>query len=799
MTYDHRAIEKKWQEEWEQRGEHRVEDGAPNPYYALVEFPYPSGDGLHVGHLRSYTAMDIISRKRRMEGYSVLFPIGWDAFGLPAENYALKTGQHPRVTTERNITNFRRQLKESGFSFDWSREVSTSDPAYYRWTQWIFLQLLKHGLAYKATMPINWCTSCKIGLANEEVVSERCERCGGAVEKRDKSQWMLKITAYAEKLLAGLSDVDYIERAALQQQHWIGRRAGATIEFSISGTGERLAVFTTRADTLFGATYVVLAPEHPILETLQDTVTNWDDVAAYVHAARQKADMVRVAADAEKTGVDVQGICAINPVNGEELPVYVADYVLAHYGTGAIMAVPAHDQRDWDFAKQFGLPIRQVICPNYPEPTCPVLTEAYTGEGHLVASGDFTGQPSDSARAAILTSVNGVATVTYKLRDWVFSRQRYWGEPIPVIHCPACGVVAVPEDQLPVLLPDVEKYEPTEAGDSPLANVQDWVNTTCPSCKGPAQRETDVMPNWAGSSWYFLRYCDPKNDRVLADPAKLSHWMPVAWYNGGMEHTTLHLLYSRFWNIFLHDIGIVPVSEPYAKRTSHGIVLADGGAKMSKSKGNVVNPDALVAEWGADAVRVYEMFIGPFDQAVPWSTDGIVGVRRFLDRVWALFEISGGEAEHDVTRKLHQVIRKVTIDIEAMHFNTAVSAMMEFVNVCTKHGSIPTNELQTFIRVLAPFAPHLSEELWQQSGGGSASIFSTEWPTHDEDLAAEAMSTLVVQVHGKVRATLSVSVGLSEKEATTLAMADANVRKHLGGQAPKKTIFVPEKLVNFVL
>ncbi|MFH1099054.1 MAG: class I tRNA ligase family protein [Candidatus Uhrbacteria bacterium] len=1052
MRYDHKSIERKWQERWERDNAFTAQgDGARPKWYGLVEFPYPSGEGLHVGHLRSYTAMDIIARKRRMEGYDVLYPIGWDAFGLPAENYAIKTGRNPRDTTAENCANFRRQLKAMGFSFDWSREINTTDPAYYKWTQWIFLKLFEYGLAYKAEMPINWCPACRIGLANEEAIGGVCERCGGPVEKRNRRQWMLRITKYAEKLLAGLDTVDYIERAKVQQRNWIGRSEGATITFDIIADGSRtgsvaehprpssedlwavggpsfrvcpvgtrsvsfgatrprasVPIFTTRPDTLFGATYLVLAPEHPFIEQLltgEESPTpfnspsrgegekkddfpisqgegeleiisppptgrggeggwggieNADEVRTYIAAARRKTDIERTNEEKEKTGVELKGIRAINPANGEKIPIWIADYVLAHYGTGAIMAVPAHDERDFAFAQKYGLPIREVIngvgedfISSHRAGIKPAPTRAYTGGGILVASGKFTGMSFEEAKRAITEHVGGEMTVTYKLRDWVFSRQRYWGEPIPIVFCAECArastpsnspspgegekkknfptshwpapteasgeggqggvgigqtsnvngqasifeliagiphaIIPIPEDQLPVLLPEVEHYQPTDTGDSPLAGVTDWVNTKCPRCGGPAKRETDVMPNWAGSSWYYFAYLMRgawlstkehsyilQNVRMSSSDESLSmssyqdafrHWLPVDWYNGGMEHTTLHLLYSRFWNLFLHDIGVVPEREPYKKRTSHGLVLATDGEKMSKSRGNVVNPDEIIEKFGADVVRVYEMFIGPFDQPVPWSTDGLVGCRRFLEKVAALAErvdpderrggfytrpredikSSPTNTDNDhcaVERLLHRTIKKVTDDIEAMRFNTAVSALMILTNEFTsatggsasggKH-SISPDAYRTLLVLLSPFAPHLCEELWEelQRRGGfytrpredikssptaarhseprrkgqgeeshtivGGSVFAQPWPSYDPALIIEDEIDLVIQVNGKLRATIRVPADITEADATAHALVDANVMKHLAGKNPKKIIFVPGKLISIVV
>ncbi|MDO8463234.1 MAG: leucine--tRNA ligase [bacterium] len=850
--YDHGAMEERWQRVWNEQRAHAADDARGEEEYLLVEFPYPSGDGLHVGHLRSYTAMDVIARKHRMEGKNVLYPMGWDAFGLPAENYAIKTGEHPRVTTERNIANFKRQLMAAGFSFDWSREVNTTDPAYYRWTQWIFLKLLERGLAYKARVPINWCPSCKIGLANEEVVGGRCERCGGVVDKREKEQWMLKITAYAEQLLDGLHHVDYIEAAKAQQRNWIGRSEGANITFSVIASPGALvgakqswpstvnagiatsqtprndmviSVFTTRPDTLFGATFLVVSPE--LAQRWMDA--GWqasDDVRAYVAAARKVTDMDRAADAREKTGV-AAGITAVNPANGEEISVWVADYVLGSYGTGAIMAVPAHDERDFGFAQKYGLHITTVIArsESASDVAIPANEEVYTGDGLLTNSGAFDGMRSDEARAAITEAVGGTMTVTYKLRDWVFSRQRYWGEPIPVVFCAACGTVPVPEDQLPILLPEVERYEPTDTGESPLANIASFVNTNCPRCGGPAKRETDVMPNWAGSSWYFLAYAmhgelfprtpltgiaasrTPRNDRQGRwSQELLQHWLPVDWYNGGMEHTTLHLLYSRFWNLFLHDIGVVPVAEPYQKRTSHGMILAANGEKMSKSRGNVVNPDDIIAQYGADAVRLYEMFIGPFDQAVPWSTDGLKGCRRFLEKVWTyatgpIQHVVEEVSEKTLKRALHKTMKKVSEDIEAMRFNTAIAAMMEFMNLVARDprefaadGSPIRSD---FLRLLAPFAPHLAEELWEKLGN-KKSVLAHPWPHYDPTLIVDEEVNLVVQVNGKHRATIRVPAGTSEEDARARALGEANVRKHLGERDPVRVVFVPDKIVNFI-
>lgn len=790
MSYDHKAIDGKWQKRWDDAQAFVARDNDPREkFYVLVEFPYPSGAGLHVGHPRSYTALDIVARKKRMEGKNVLFPMGWDAFGLPAENYAIKTGNHPATFTQVNIDTFRRQLKSIGFSFDWSREFSTTDPAYYKWTQWMFLQFFKAGLAYKAEVAINWCPKDKCGLANEEVVAGACERCGTPVEKRMKSQWMIAITKYADRLIDDLATVDYLPKIKKQQEDWIGRSEGAEIDFKVahpeaSDDEGSLAVrvFTTRPDTVFGVTYVVLAPEHPLVATLTTDAAR-ADVEAYLASTAKKTDIERGDDTKEKTGV-FTGSFVTNPANGEKVPVWIADYVLGHYGTGAVMAVPQHDERDRVFAEKFGLPI--VDAP-------------------LVSFDDA------------VQKTGGKKTVQYKLRDWVFSRQRYWGEPIPLVYCEACaalppekggvggGWVAVPDEQLPVELPNVEKYEPTDDGESPLATIESFVHTECPQCGGPAVRETDTMPNWAGSSWYFLRYIDPKNDTAFASKEKLAYWTPVDLYNGGMEHTTLHLLYSRFWNKFLFDQGLVPTSEPYARRHSHGLIMAEDGRKMSKSWGNVVNPDDIVVAYGADTLRVYEMFMGPFEEPVPWSTNGVVGVRRFLDRVMRMGEMVGeGNADvtpplasSGVTRALHKTLAKITKDIEAFSFNTAVAAMMSFVNEVYAAGSILKDDLALFVRVLAPFAPHVANELWERLGmEGFAELQS--WPVADAALAADDEVTIAVQVNGKLRGTVTVPADIEEAELVATAKADANVAKHLITE-PKKTVVVKGRLVNFVL
>ncbi|MBN1271262.1 MAG: leucine--tRNA ligase [Candidatus Aminicenantes bacterium] len=803
--YNHKAIEKKWQKHWEENRIFSAKDFSDKPkYYCLIEFPYPSGDGLHVGHPRSYTALDIIARKKRMEGYNVLYPIGFDAFGLPTENYAIKKKIHPKIITERNIATFTRQLKELGFSFDWERMVITADPSYYKWTQWIFLKLFEKGLAYKDNIPINWCLSCKIGLANEEVVNGRCERCGGPVEKRNKEQWMLKITAYAQRLIDDLNGVEYLDKIMKQQINWIGRSDGADIKFSIQGGKEALKVFTTRPDTLFGATYMVLAPEHALVEKIT-TKEHKEAVSQYVEAAKKKSDLERSEISREKTGV-FTGAYALNPANGKPIPIWVADYVLISYGTGAIMAVPGHDQRDWDFARTFNLPVVEVIQGG------DISREAYEGEGILINSGFLNGKNVEEAIAAMSNWLKekelGGPAVKYKLRDWVFSRQRYWGEPIPIVICRSCGFVPVPEKDLPVLLPDVERYEPSDAGESPLAAIKDWVKTPCPKCGGPAERETDTMPNWAGSSWYFLRYTDPHNDKAFADSDKLKYWMPIDLYNGGMEHTTLHLLYSRFWNKFLYDCGFVPFSEPYARRTAHGMILGEGGEKMSKSRGNVVNPDDVIERYGADVFRCYEMFIGPFDQTANWDTKGIEGIHRFLLRVWRLIvdERSGGlndkmaegVPEKGLLRNLHQTIKIVGEHINQMRFNTAISQMMILVNELYKKDRIPVEIVKVFVLLLSPFAPHIAEELWEKLGE-KESVLRQPWPLcHMEYLAAETM-TIVVQINGKVRANIDCSVDISREDLIKMVLEQERVKKYTEGKKIHKIVIVPKKLVSIVV
>lgn len=800
-VYDPQSIEQKWQKKWAEEGTFNAQFPSGKPkFYGLIEFPYPSGAGLHVGHPRSYTAMDIIARKRRMEGYNVLYPIGYDAFGLPAENYAIKNHVHPSKITQINIANFRKQLQKLGFSFDYTREVDTTDPKYYKWTQWIFLQLLKNGLAYKAEMPINWCTSCKCGLANEEVVNGVCERCGSEVVRRVKSQWMLRITDYAQKLLDGLDNVDFIERVKVQQRNWIGRSEGAEVDFQIADTEDKLRVFTTRPDTLFGATYMVVSPEHPFIEKYKEKITNFGDVVAYREEAARKSDFERTELNKEKTGVELKGLYAIDPVNDKKIPIWASDYVLMSYGTGAIMAVPAHDTRDYDFAREFHLPIVEVISGG------DITKEAYTDvqDGELVNSDFLNGLRVADAKKKIIDWLEeknlGTKKINYKLRDWVFSRQRYWGEPIPVVHCEHCGSVPVPEDQLPVLLPNVENYEPTDNGESPLAKMTEWVNTTCPVCGGPAKRETDTMPQWAGSSWYFLRYCDPHNDDALASQEAMDYWMNVDWYNGGMEHTTLHLLYSRFWHLFLYDIGAVPCAEPYQKRTSHGMILGENGEKMSKSRGNVINPDDCIADIGADATRVYEMFMGAFDQAIPWSTNGARGCRRFLDRVWRLMDMikDGKGYQKALTPLMHETIKKVGDDYEAMKFNTAIAAMMSLVNAFNAEGGCTKDELKTLILLLAPVAPHICEEMWEKMGFGSEIAYEA-WPAYDEQAMKRSEIEIAVQVLGKVRGHITIDPDMTNDQAQKELPQRAEIKALVGEKKLVKLIFVPGRLCNLII
>ena len=792
--YDPKEIEPRLQEAWEKQGLYEAKDFSEKPkYYCLIEFPYPSADGLHAGHIKSNTAMDIIARKRRMQGYNVLYPIGWDAFGLPTENYAIKTKTHPKVVTKNNTDIFRRQLKSVGFSFDWSREINTTDPEYYKWTQWIFLKLFEKGLAYKKKTFINWCTSCKIGLANEEVVGGVCERCGGQVEKREKEQWMLAITKYADRLYADLDRTDFVPIAKIQQRNWIGPSEGAEINFSISGRDDlMIKVFTTRPDTLFGVTYVVIAPEHPLADELAFLSENKVEVEDYITASRKKTDLERTAEEREKTGVELKGVKVTNPANGQVVPVFIGDYVLGDYGTGAVMAVPAHDVRDFAFAKKYNLSIVEVIKGG------DVGQSAYTESGVMANSGKFDGRLSDEVKKEITEFVGGKWVKTYKLRDWVFSRQRYWGEPIPMVKCPKCNWVPVPEGQLPVTLPNVDNYQPTDNGESPLAAITDWVKTTCPKCGGAAERETDTMPNWAGSSWYFLRYIDPHNDNLLADLDKLKYWGRVDWYNGGPEHITLHLLYSRFWNKFLYDIGVVPNDEPYIKRTIHGMVLGEGGVKMSKSKGNVVSPDKIIQTYGADTLRLYEMFMGPFDQSIAWDEKSIIGPRRFLERVWRL----AGRTETDVDSAhlevlVNQTIAKVTEDIENMSFNTAIAQMMILSGAWDKEPKIDRTLFKKFLTILAPFAPHLADELWRELGEGG-SIHSEHWPEADKDKLNPATVKVAVQINGKVRAEIEIPLDSDETTAKDKALSLPEVEKWLVGKEIKKTIFVKNKLIGFV-
>ena len=800
-AYDYAKIEKKWQDIWDEKQTFAAKDDYSLPkFYGLVEFPYPSGQGLHVGHPRSYTALDIVSRKKRLEGYNVLYPMGWDAFGLPTENFAIKNHIHPSIVTENNIANFKRQLKSLGFSFDWSREINTTDPSYYKWTQWIFLQLFKKGLAYKKEMSVNWCTSCKCVLANEEVVNGHCERCGSEVVHKEKSQWMLKITDYAEKLLEGLNDVDFIDRVKTQQRNWIGRSYGTQVKFTAS-TGDEFEIFTTRADTLFGATYMVMSPEHPLIEKWADKIKNMDEVVAYKEEAAKKSDFERTELAKDKTGVKVEGVTAINPVNKKELPIFISDYVLISYGTGAIMAVPAHDDRDWEFAKKFGLPIIEVVSGGEDVEKAP-YTECATGK--MVNSGFLDGLSVEEAKKAMqkwLADNNlGFVKTNYKLRDWLFSRQRYWGEPIPVVYCEKCGYVPLPESELPLVLPNVDSYEPTDNGESPLAKMTDWVNTTCPNCGGHAVRETDTMPQWAGSSWYFLRYCDPHNDKEFASKEALEYWCPVDWYNGGMEHTTLHLLYSRFWHKFLYDIGVVPNPEPYSKRTSHGMILGENGEKMSKSRGNVVNPDDIVRDYGADTMRVYEMFIGDFEKAAPWSQSSIKGSKRFLEKVWALNEKLTDSEEYrpELEANFNRTIKKVTEDIEGLKMNTAIAALMSLLNDIQATGSITRGEYRTYLLLLNPFAPHMTEELWEICGFDGM-LNEAKWPTFDESKCVDSAVEIAIQVNGKIKARINVPAEIAAPDAIALAKEDSAVAEAIGGKTVIKELYVPKKLVNIVV
>ena len=800
-SYNFKAIEKKWQDKWEETGAFHAETNSKKPkFYTMIEFPYPSGAGLHVGHPRSYTALDIIARKRRMEGYNVLYPIGWDAFGLPTENFAIKNKVHPKIVTAKNIANFTRQLKMLGFSFDWSREINTTDPSYYKWTQWIFLQLFKHGLAYKQEMPINWCTGCKVGLSNEEVVNGVCERCGSEVVQKRKSQWMLKITEYAQRLIDDLDDVNYLEKIKTQQKNWIGRSEGAEVKFKLS-TGDEMIVYTTRADTLFGATYTVMSPEHPLIDKMKDSITNYDEVLAYKTEAAKKSEFERTELAKEKTGVKLEGIYAVNPANGAKLPVFISDYVLVTYGTGAIMAVPAHDSRDWDFAKKFNLPIIEVVSGGKN-----VQEEAYTDvyKGNMVNSEFLNGLPVKEAIPTMIEWLEkqglGKRKVNFKLRDWVFSRQRYWGEPIPLVHCDKCGWVPIPESELPLELPEIETFEPGENGESPLAKAYDWIETTCPCCGGKAQRETDTMPQWAGSSWYFLRYMDPHNDEALASKEALEYWSPVDWYNGGMEHTTLHLLYSRFWHKFLYDIGVVPTKEPYMKRTSHGMILGENNEKMSKSRGNVVNPDEVVEEFGADAFRTYEMFIGAFDQSTPWSQQGLKGCYKFLERVWNLQSIVNDEEGYsaDLEKNINKAIKKVGEDFERMKFNTAIATMMSLVNDFSKKGSVTKGEYKTLITLLNPVAPHMTEELWLTYGNGEL-LSLQPWPKYDEGKTVDDEIEIVVQINGKIKDKLMIPAGLDKDGTQEAAMNTEKIKGLIEGKNVVKVIAVPGKLVNIVV
>ena len=801
--YSPKEIEKKWQDVWDNEQAWKVGVDKSKPkYYALVEFPYPSGQGLHVGHPRPYTAMDIVSRKRRLQGYNVLFPMGWDAFGLPTENFAIKNKIHPRIVTRNNVARFKDQLKSLGYSFDWTKEINTTDPKYYHWTQWIFLQLFKKGLAYKTEMPINWCTSCKVGLANEEVVNGVCERCGAEVIRKMQTQWMLKITEYADKLLEGLNDVDYIEKVKVSQKNWIGKSTGAEVDFKLKDKEDVLRVYTTRPDTLFGATYMVISPEHPYIEKYKDEIQNMDEIRAYQELAAKKSDFERTELAKEKTGVCIKGLSAIDPVNGKEIPIWISDYVLMSYGTGAIMAVPAHDDRDWEFAKKFGLPIIEVVGGS----TVPVEEAAFTdvATGKLINSDFLNGLEVAEAKKKIIEWLEekgvGHSKTNFKLRDWVFSRQRYWGEPIPIVHCEKCGYVPVPESELPLMLPEVDSYMPTDTGESPIAAMTDWVNTTCPCCGGPAKRETDTMPQWAGSSWYFLRYIDPDNEEGIASKEAMDYWLPVDWYNGGMEHTTLHLLYSRFWHKFLYDEGVVPCHEPYKKRTSHGMILGENGEKMSKSRGNVVNPDDVVNAYGADTLRTYEMFIGAFELSASWSEDGVKGCRRFLDRVWKLQDIMTDEEGYSqkLETKMHQTIKKVSNDFENLKFNTAIAAMMELINAFYKEGKVTKGEYRTLLVLLNPVAPHMTEEIWETIFGGKR-IYQSEWPTYNEAKTVESTVEIAVQINGKVKATLSVELTESEDSIKEKAHAIPAVAALMEGKNVVKEIYVKGRILNIVV
>ncbi len=800
VPYNHREVETKWQGIWDEEKAFQTSDDYSKPkYYALVEFPYPSGQGLHVGHPRPYTALDIVARKRRMQGYNVLYPMGWDAFGLPTENYAIKNHIHPKIVTKNNVEHFKNQLHSLGYSFDWEREVNTTDPEYYKWTQWIFLKLFHAGLAYKAEMPINWCTSCKIGLANEEVVNGVCERCGSEVVRKVKSQWMLKITEYADKLLEGLDMVDYVERVKVSQRNWIGKSTGAEVDFILKDKEDKMTVYTTRPDTLFGVTYMVMSPEHPFIDKYRSDIENWDEVVSYREMAARKSDFERTELAKDKTGVMLKGLSAVNPVNGKEIPVWISDYVLMSYGTGAIMAVPAHDERDWEFAKKFGMPIIEVVAGSPVDVNEAVFTDVETGT--LVNSDFLNGLSVTDAKKRITDFLTekgiGHAKTNFKLRDWVFSRQRYWGEPIPIVKCEKCGYVPVPESELPLELPEVESYMPTDTGESPLASMTDWVKTTCPNCGGPAERETDTMPQWAGSSWYFLRYIDPENKEALASKEALDYWMPVDWYNGGMEHTTLHLLYSRFWHRFLYDEKVVSCPEPYAKRTSHGMILGSNGEKMSKSRGNVVNPDDIVREYGADTLRTYEMFIGAFELSAAWSEDGVKGCRRFLERVWKLQDILTQEEGYskDLEIKMHQTIKKVSGDFESLKYNTAIAAMMALINEFYRKNAVTKGEFKTLLVLLNPVAPHITEEIWQKTGY-EGRIYQSAWPEYDEAKTVEATIEIAVQINGKTRATLDIA--REEEKDAVIAKAKEVIAEKLTGNIVKE-IYVPGRIVNIVM
>lgn len=803
--YNYKEVEKKWQNKWYTEGTFNAKnDYSKEKWFGLIEFPYPSGQGLHVGHPRSYTALDIIARKRRMQGYNVLFPIGFDAFGLPAENYAIKNHVHPKITTEKNINHFKEQLKSIGFSFDWSREVNTTDPNYYKWTQWIFIQLYKHGLAYKTTMPINFCTGCKVGLANEEVVNGVCERCGSPVVQKEKSQWMLKITEYAQRLIDDLDDVNFLEKIKAQQINWIGRSEGSEVNFKISGEDDKLLIYTTRPDTIFGATYMVVAPEHEIIKKYKDKITNLEEVEEYKRKASLKSDFERAELNKEKTGVEIKGIKAVNPLTNEEIPIWISDYVLITYGTGAIMAVPAHDARDFEFAKKFNLPIKQVIVEKANKQILEEITEPLTdvNNGIAINSEFLNGLESKEAINKAIEYIEknnlGERKINYKLRDWVFSRQRYWGEPIPMVYCDKCGWVPIPEEELPLKLPDVEDYEPGENGESPLSKHEEWINTTCPCCHGKARRETDTMPQWAGSSWYYLRYMDPHNNNELASKEALEYWSPVDWYNGGMEHTTLHLLYSRFWHKFLYDIGVVPTKEPYAKRTSHGMILGSNGEKMSKSKGNVINPDEIVEDFGADAFRVYEMFMGPFDQTAPWSMESIRGCMKFLDRVWNMqdFLVEGDKYSEKFEKMLNKAIKKVSMDIEEMKFNTSIATFMTMVNEFYKEKQINKAEFTTFLQLLNPFAPHMTEELYKIIGGKEDLAYK-EWPKYDEAKTVEDEIEIPVQIKGKVKATITIKK--DEDEEIVKQKAKEAVASQIEDKKIIKEIYVKNKIYNIVI